>query len=127
MRNDLERTMTPGRLAAQTSHVADMFNADMTEMSPIGSLGVLAEAYADWRKPFTGTVIVLGVTGAQMIDICRLASSREDCMCAIWEDPEYGIKDGSTTHYITLETGGYLFGVGEAFETWRHGWNLDLY
>lgn len=100
MRTDLD-SMNPGKAMAQASHASNQFVAN-TDMNNT--------LYGQWKGAKTfGTVLVLEV------DEQALRYTINDCRdlpfeCGIIHDPTYPLRDGDTTHYIPLDTCGYVFG-----------------
>ena len=59
-----------------------------------------------------GTVLVLGVNEAQMrtaVDVV-FNCGVDKFPCDIIHDPTYPLQDGDTTHFIPVDTCGYIFG-----------------
>jgi len=101
MRTDLA-SMNPGKAMAQASHASNQFVDTLPEDA--------YEMYDQWLQcNGFGTVLVLGVTSEQMFEAvgnAELAKFQSD----IVHDPSYPLRDGDTTHYIPLDTCGYVFG-----------------
>lgn len=124
MRNDLD-SMSAGRAAAMASHATSAFtvraeqavfhpmDAIQSEDSVVRSLlmGTPGQTYIDWRQEtpqFFGTAIVVGVTGHELRYYHEMAKAF-DYMTEIINDPTYGVKDGNVTHFLPLDTCGYVF------------------
>ncbi|MBR19895.1 MAG: hypothetical protein CMA64_07100 [Euryarchaeota archaeon] len=109
MRTDLD-SMNPGKAMAQASHAS---NAFVHNAEP--GYNVDEELFNAWQQSTTqgfGTVLVLGVTEAQMRTAVEVAGSFgvDKFPCGIVHDPTYPLQDGDTTHSIPLDTCGYIFG-----------------
>ena len=57
-------------------------------------------------------MLVLGVNEAQMRTAVEVAESYgvDKFPCDIIHDPTYPLQDGDTTHFIPVDTCGYIFG-----------------
>ncbi len=109
MRTDLA-SMNPGKAMAQASHAGSTFvhNAEP-------GYNVDEELFNAWQKETPqgfGTVLVLGVTEVQMRTAVAVAESFgvDKFPCEIIHDPTYPLQDGDTTHFIPVDTCGYIFG-----------------
>ena len=109
MRTDLD-SMNPGKAMAQASHAGSTFvhNAEP-------GYNVDEELFNAWQKETPqgfGTVLVLGVTEVQMRTAVAVAESFgvDKFPCEIIHDPTYPLQDGDTTHFIPVDTCGYIFG-----------------
>ena len=112
MRTDME-SMNPGKAMAQASHAS---NAFVSNAEP--GYNVDENLFNDWQDSTPqgfGTVLVLGVTEAQMRTAVEVAESFgvDKFPCDIIHDPTYPLQDGDTTHFIPLDTCGYIFGDKE--------------
>ena len=112
MRTDLA-SMNPGKAMAQASHAGSTFvhNAEP-------GYNVDEELFNAWQKETPqgfGTVLVLGVTEVQMRTAVEIAESFgvDKFPCEIIHDPTYPLQDGDTTHFIPVDTCGYIFGDKE--------------
>jgi len=112
MRTDLA-SMNPGKAMAQASHAGSTFvhNAEP-------GYNVDEELFNAWQKETPqgfGTVLVLGVTEVQMRTAVAVAESFgvDKFPCEIIHDPTYPLQDGDTTHFIPVDTCGYIFGDKE--------------
>ena len=112
MRTDLD-SMNPGKAIAQASHAGSTFvhNAEP-------GYNVDEELFNAWQKETKqgfGTVLVLGVTEVQMRTAVEVAESFgvDRFPCDIIHDPTYPLQDGDTTHFIPVDTCGYIFGDKE--------------
>ena len=112
MRTDLA-SMNPGKAMAQASHAGSTFvhNAEP-------GYNVDEELFNAWQKETPqgfGTVLVLGVTEVQMRTAVAVAESFgvDKFPCDIIHDPTYPLQDGDTTHFIPVDTCGYIFGDKE--------------
>ena len=109
MRNDLA-SLNPGKAMAQASHAGSAFvhNADP-------GYNIDEELYNAWKESTTqgfGTVLVIEVNEAQMINAVEVAESCgvDAFPSGIVHDPTYPLQDGDTTHFIPVDTCGYIFG-----------------
>ncbi len=104
MRTDLA-SMNSGKACAQASHAASAFALAMTDShaDPL---------YKKWFQETNqgfGTVLVLGVTEAQM-QTAVVIGSKLGFVADVIHDPTYPIVDGEMVHYIPLDTCAYIFG-----------------
>ena len=109
MRTDMD-SMNPGKAMAQASHAS---NAFVSNAEP--GYNVDGELFNAWQESTTqgfGTVLVLGVNEAQMRTAVEVAESFgvDKFPCDIIHDPTYPLQDGDTTHFIPVDTCGYIFG-----------------
>ena len=109
MRTDMD-SMNPGKAMAQASHAS---NAFVSNAEP--GYNVDEELFNAWQESTTqgfGTVLVLGVNEAQMRTAVSVAESFgvDKFPCDIIHDPTYPLQDGDTTHFIPVDTCGYIFG-----------------
>ncbi len=112
MRTDLD-SMNPGKAMAQASHAGSTFvhNAEP-------GYNVDEELFNAWQKETPqgfGTVLVLGVTEVQMRTAVAVAESFgvDKFPCEVIHDPTDPLQDGDTTHFIPVDTCGYIFGDKE--------------
>ena len=109
MRTDMD-SMNPGKAMAQASHAS---NAFVSNAEP--GYNVDEELFNAWQESTTqgfGTVLVLGVTEVQMRTAVQIAESFgvDKFPCDIIHAPTYPLQDGDTTHFIPIDTCGYIFG-----------------
>ena len=109
MRTDMD-SMNPGKAMAQASHAS---NAFVSNAEP--GYNVDEELFNAWQESTTqgfGTVLVLGVNEAQMRTAVEVAESFgvDKFPGDIIHDPTYPLQDGDTTHFIPVDTCGYIFG-----------------
>lgn len=109
MRTDMD-SMNPGKAMAQASHAS---NAFVSNAEP--GYNIDEELFNAWQGSTPqgfGTVLVLGVNEAQMRTAVEVAESFgvDKFPCDIIHDPTYPLQDGDTTHFIPLDTCGYIFG-----------------
>lgn len=105
VRTDL-KSMTPGRVAAQTSHAAN-------HMSSVASSSG-NQNYVDWAHETLqnyGTAIVLD--GGSLQEIEQLleeieATTHDDTLAGFTLDPSYSVRDGTFTHYVETKTVGWV-------------------
>ena len=112
MRTDMD-SMNPGKAMAQASHAS---NAFVSNAEP--GYYVDENLFNDWQDSTPqgfGTVLVLGVTEAQMRTAVEVAESFgvDKFPCDIIHDPTYPLQDSDTTHFIPVDTCGYIFGDKE--------------
>ena len=112
MRTDMD-SMNPGKAMAQASHAS---NAFVSNAEP--GYNVDEELFNAWQESTPqgfGTVLVLGVNEAQMRTAVQIAESFgvDKFPCDIIHDPTYPLQDGDTTHFIPVDTCGYIFGDKE--------------
>ena len=112
MRTDMD-SMNPGKAMAQASHAS---NAFVSNAEP--GYNVDENLFNDWQDSTPqgfGTVLVLGVTEDQMRTAVEVAESFgvDKFPCDIIHDPTYPLQDGDTTHFIPVDTCGYIFGDKE--------------
>ena len=119
MRTDLE-SMNPGKAVAQGSHAANQFVHDIDYMRGniiIGDMHTLHEQtnenmYQYWKGRSGdgfGTTICLDVNDDDLHRIVEMGK-RMRLAANITHDPSYPIRDGDVTHFIPLDTCGYIFG-----------------
>ena len=109
MRTDLD-SMNPGKAMAQASHAS---NAFVSNAEP--GYNIDETLFDEWQQSTPqgfGTVLVLGVTEVQMRTAVEIAESFgvDKFPCDIIHDPTYPLQDGDTTHFIPVDTCGYIFG-----------------
>ena len=109
MRTDMD-SMNPGKAMAQASHAS---NAFVSNAEP--GYNIDEELFNAWQESTPqkfGTVLVLGVTEVQMRTAVEVAESFgvDKFPCDIIHDPTYPLQDGDTTHFIPVDTCGYIFG-----------------
>tara|TARA_B100000900_G_C20319887_1_gene609683 strand:+ start:227 stop:634 length:408 start_codon:yes stop_codon:yes gene_type:complete len=109
MRTDLD-SMNPGKAMAQASHAS---NAFVHSADP--GYNVDEELFNTWENSTHqgfGTVLVLGVNEVQMRTAVEVAESCgiDKFPSGIVHDPTYPLQDGDTTHFIPVDTCGYIFG-----------------
>ncbi len=111
-RVDLE-SMNPGKLAAQTCHSGSAFAKHMDDTMPTTNHeGDQRHLYNTWKNETSqgfGTVLVLGVTEAQMNAAVDVAKAL-DFVAGVVHDPSYPLRDGDTVHFLPIDTAGYVFG-----------------
>lgn len=117
MRNDMA-SMSPGRAAAQASHATSMFTLNAEAKVAMGEdpRPIFADehglpGYVEWKESTNqhyGTAIVVAVNGAQLTSYVTMAKET-GYQAEIVSDPSYGVKDGNVTHFLPIETCGYIF------------------
>lgn len=109
MRSDLE-SLTPGKMAAQSSHAANMAVGD--------GRGHASNLIYEWERETNshcGTTIVLD--GGSMQDIraklieveAKSFGTKAELAYGVWHDPSYPLRDGKFTHLIPLDVCGWVF------------------
>jgi len=116
LRNDLY-SMTPGRALAQSSHIGHCLTHDMHDFQTVAD--PVTNMFKKWKKSTTqgfGTAIVLaGGTENDIIECLKKVTqygetqNPPEAACNIVMDPDYGVRDGGTTHYVSLNVGAYVF------------------
>jgi peptidyl-tRNA hydrolase len=109
MRNDLN-SLNPGKACAQAAHAANM----AVSRCPSTLFDHLSEWERETGDGF-GTTIVLGVNEQELYETINAAIS-SDMHAGTVHDPSYPLKDGKVTHYIPLDTCGFIFGPREMVE-----------
>ncbi len=103
-------SMNPGKAMAQASHAS---NAFVSNAEP--GYNVDEELFNAWQQSTPqgfGTVLVIEVNEDQMRTAVEVAESFgvDTFPCDIIHDPTYPLQDGDTTHFIPVDTCGYIFG-----------------
>ena len=130
MRNDLA-SMSPGRACAQASHASNHCVAELRKNPDYesGWFQTMLDTWEQSTKQHFGTAIVLAVSNNELSKIwASLAlntASSDNLAFGITHDPSYAVKDGLTTHYIPLDTCGWIFGWGEEIKSFVS--HLPLY
>ena len=102
MRTDLD-SLNPGKAMAQASHASNAFVDLMTTDD------ALFQAWATSTPQAFGTVLVLGVNELQMRTAVQVAGTCGFTSDGV-NDPTYPLQDGDATHFISLDTCGFVFG-----------------
>lgn len=118
-RSDLA-SLNPGKLAAQVGHACTAFERQMENHKAVScDDDPMVLLYNMWRESTHqgfGTVIVLDAgTVANIEDIIDDARKFGFTISDIIYDPSYPIRDGEVTHYIPLNTVGYVFTDADEF------------
>ena len=108
MRTDLD-SMNPGKAMAQASHASNAFVAEVFRRNETSHQDNLYHAWNDDTPQGFGTVLVLGVTEAQMCSAVTIADNM-GFISGVVHDPTYPLRDGDCTHFIPLDTCGFVFG-----------------
>lgn len=138
-RTDMD-SMTPGRMIAQATHAAQNFSEYMKvileKKSDYPDTTTLIKNYLIWKnetKYNYGTTIVLKPNTAydQVEEFNNMQNffynEFKKLVCFTVIDPEYAIKDGSTTHILEdICTGIYFFGTREQMETFGNYKLFDM-
>lgn len=135
IRNDMD-SMTLGRSCAMASHITDHFRNEISTISGTKTQEMqnfIIDHVHDWALTTNqgfGTVYVMGITLNVLYEIndeistfITAAPFKYDNETPLLElgmydngvtlDPEYGITDGATTHFLPMCVGGYIFGDSE--------------
>ena len=108
MRSDMV-SMNPGKAMAQASHAS---NAMVHKAKKHGSAKVqnLLHKWENDTKQGFGTCLVLDVDNeANILDILKSYKGNKDVLADIVNDPTYPVRDGDITHYVSINTCGYVF------------------
>lgn len=117
MRTDLE-SMNPGKAVAQGAHAANQFVHDIENIrsamngSTKGNRVRSIQMYDYWATRTGdgfGTTICLGVNEDQLERVV-MAGQTSGMIANITHDPSYPLRDGDITHFLPLNTCGYIFG-----------------
>ena len=106
MRTDMD-SMNPGKAMAQASHASNAFITH--SLKHPAQQGDLVDAWQNSTPERFGTVLVLGVTEGQM-QTATLVGDRCGYLSGVVHDPTYPLQDGDTTHFIPVDTCGFVFG-----------------
>lgn len=139
MRTDLE-SMNPGKAVAQGCHAANQF-VHVVELCRDAIAGDAIDGGPEDRAPEKyqnikmydhwstrtgcgfGTTICLDVDDDVLHRV--VAASRTMGMFAgVTHDPSYPLRDGDVTHFIPLDTCGYIFGEKEDLSILLRQFNL---
>jgi peptidyl-tRNA hydrolase len=97
-------TMTPGRAAAQSSHITSACEKDSVDFET-------EDVYHAWKQTTDqgfGTAIVLGGSIDEIDYAIQRASDRG--FESNWvDDPTYVVPDGDVNHLVHVTVGGYIF------------------
>ncbi len=115
MRTDLE-SMNPGKAVAQGAHAANQFVHHVefyrtmvpTPDHMIKNIGL----YDYWQSRTDqgfGTTICLDVNADMLYRVTEGAKSM-NLIAGVTHDPSYPLRDGDVTHFIPLDSCGYVFG-----------------
>lgn len=96
-------SMNPGKAMAQASHASNAFVFRAKEKK------VKIHEWTSETKQGFGTVIVLGVTEKQLRTTVEV-SNRMGFLSEVIHDPTYPIRDGEVTHFVPVDTCGYVYG-----------------
>tara|TARA_B100000941_G_C28302642_1_gene447293 strand:+ start:262 stop:672 length:411 start_codon:yes stop_codon:yes gene_type:complete len=113
MRTDLD-SMNPGKAMAQASHASNAFVylAEVGGWEQVDPTWKLFQTWTDQTRQGFGTVLVLGVNEIQMKTAVDISHSL-NYISEVVNDPTYPLQDGDTTHFIPLDTCGFIFGDKE--------------
>lgn len=125
VRNDME-SMNPGKAIAQGSHATSRFHRRM-EVDAAGTEQFAA--YNEWCAESSsgdfGTVLTLAVSsGEQLVNAVTFAK-QFGLVAGVAHDDTYPLRDGEMTHYIPVDTAGYIF--GEKDDCWPVVGGFELY
>lgn len=114
MRTDLD-SLNSGKGMAQAHHCGSAFAKQMNDsfFASEGAVNSSAQdLFNEWQLETSqgfGTVLVLGVTEAQMNSAVKVAQAL-DFVAGVVHDPTYPLVDGDTVHFLPIDTCGYVFG-----------------
>lgn len=102
MRTDMA-SMNPGKAMAQAAHAANAFVRDARD-----------EHYhiADWESSTPqgfGTTLTLAVGSQEALEDAVEEAVADGFHADTIHDPTYPVRDGSVTHYVPVNTCGYVF------------------
>jgi peptidyl-tRNA hydrolase len=103
MRNDMD-SMNCGKAIAQGHHCGSVFAKNMEDSKNL--------LYNNWLQETLqgfGTVLVLGVDETQMRNAIH-AGLTCGFPSGLVNDTSYPLRDGGVTHYLNIDTCGYIFG-----------------
>jgi hypothetical protein len=123
MRSDLD-SMNPGKAMAQASHAANAMVAKFHDLDKKNELTDDEKAlFYTWQSSTPqgfGTAIVLDALNEEGInDIifdATVKHKNNDFFADIINDPTYPVRDGAVTHYISVNTCGYVFANTEKWK-----------
>ncbi len=124
MRTDLE-SMNPGKAVAQGAHAANQFTHEADMLNTFDDKRQIG-MYDYWKTRTGdgfGTTICLGVNEDQLkrvVDAGRTAGM----LASITHDPTYPLRDGDVTHFLPLDTCGYIFGDKDELQILLGQFNL---
>tara|TARA_Y100001973_G_scaffold101649_1_gene165168 strand:+ start:424 stop:834 length:411 start_codon:yes stop_codon:yes gene_type:complete len=107
LRNDMA-SMTPGRAAAQSSHITSAFGLDCAQWENKTQSSV--DVWENETEDGFGTAIVLGGSLENIkktLDKARGLHYNHGNR--IVHDPTYVVPDGDTIHLVDIPVGGYFF------------------
>ena len=108
MRSDLN-SLNPGKAMAQASHAANAMVHKMKKSGNAKMQNLLNKWETDTKQGF-GTCLVLDAhSEANILDVLKHYKGDKDVLADIINDPTYPLRDGDTTHYISINTCGYVF------------------
>lgn len=139
MRTDLE-SMNPGKAVAQGAHAANQFvhmvenyrdviSSTVTDGRPADSnisTYLQIKMYDYWSTRTSdgfGTTICLSVDDDVLHQLVPATRSM-GMIAGITHDPSYPIRDGGVTHFIPLDSCGYIFGEKEDLSILLRQFNL---
>lgn len=104
MRNDME-SLNPGKSVAQGAHAANQFTHSYKESDPPDEL------FEEWRRQGNGfgTTLCLGVNEIQLNMVVEFARNA-GYKAGVTHDSSYPLRDGGVTHFLPMDTCGYVFG-----------------
>jgi len=113
MRTDME-SMNAGKGMAQAAHAANAFTATMDRLKRANCDGVTTEvsAYMEWKaqthQGFGTTIVLDAGTGEDLVEAIENAKAF-GFVADVLHDPTYPVRDGQVTHFIPVDTCGYVF------------------
>lgn len=124
VRSDMA-SMNPGKAIAQGSHATSRFHRRMEA----DTVGTDMAAYVEWCSESSsrdfGTVLTLAVSSCEdLVNIIDYAK-QFGLVAGLVHDDTYPLRDGNMTHYIPVDTAGYIF--GEKDDCWPFVGGFELY
>lgn len=112
MRSDLA-SLNPGKAMAQATHAANAMVHRIKHGGTVPSKHIknLLTKWENSTKQGFGTCLVLDCIDDSTIleAINQILNNSNNAIADIINDPTYPIRDGDMTHYVSLNTCGYVF------------------
>jgi hypothetical protein len=122
--------MNPGKAVAQGAHAANQFvhrieyYRGMVETPEYMVKNIwLYDAWKSRTDQGFGTTICLGVDDDILHRVTECARSM-DLVSEVTHDPSYPLRDGDVTHFLPLDTCGYIFGDKDELQILLGQFNL---
>lgn len=104
MRTDMV-SMNPGKAMAQAAHAANAFVYSTSNDDSFVDLG----AWMGSTEQGFGTTITLAVSSEEALNEAVAEARLHGYPAEMIHDPTYPIRDGAVTHYVPVDTCGYVF------------------